>query len=257
MPESTIHGLSVVPRTVPNYALFREWTRLEGVSQRSNCLRGATIYSPGEAADCIYLLKSGKIKIVRTGADGKRLIVHLVGPGEIFGESALVGEACRENSAEVLEDAVLWVIPVKPVQDWLQAHPEAWHEMASFFARRLRYLENAVDRLLFGEVEERVIRLLLELAKQYGDPSSEGLNLKIQLSQREFAHLIGSTRETTSSILNQLAKRGLIRIRRRRLSICSVENLAQAIRKTSLPPKIPPRSEGAPRSMAVREARSV
>lgn len=255
IPEVT-HTLTVVPRVGSNFGVFREWARLDGVLQRSPCPRGSIIYSPGEPADCIYLLKSGKVKIVRSGSDGKRLIIHLVGPGEIFGETALVGEAYRESFAEVLEDAALSIIPCSAALEWLRLRPEAWHEMAGFLAKRLRSAEGAVERLLFGEVEQRVIRLLLELAKQYGDTGLDGVTLRIELSQREFAHLIGSTRETTSSVLNQLAKRGWIRIRRRRLAICSMDELTQAVQKM-LPPKIPPRSEGPVRVMVVREARSV
>src|SRR5712692_327320 len=251
-----MHTLTVVPRVGSNFSIFREWARLDGVSHRSPCLRGTTIYSPAEPADCVYLLKTGKVKIVRSGSDGKRLIMHVVGAGEIFGELALTGEQFRESSAEVLEDATFSVIPVSSALEWLRLHPEAWHEMAEFLARRLRSAEGAVERLLFGEVEQRVMRMLLELAKQYGDPGADGVNLRIELSQREFAHLIGSTRETTSSVLNQLAKRGLIRIRRRRLAICSMDNLSGAIQK-ALPPKMPPKSEAAPKVMSIREARSL
>ncbi len=251
-----VHTLTVVPRVGSNFSLFREWARLDGVSQRSPCLRGAIIYSPGEPAECVYLLKTGKVKIVRSGSDGKRLIIHVVGAGEIFGEMALTGEQYRESSAEVLEDASLAVIPCGSALEWLRLHPEAWHEMTGFFARRLRSAEGAVERLLFGEVEQRVMRMLLELGEQYGEPGVDGVNLRIELSQREFAHLIGSTRETTSSVLNQLAKRGLIRIRRRRLAICSMDNLSQAVEK-ALPPKMPPKSEGTPKVMSIREARSL
>lgn len=179
-------------------------------------------------------------------------------PGEIFGEVALLGEAYRENSAEVLEDATVWVIPCKSVLDWLGPRPQAWRQIALLFGKRLRFLEGAVERLLFGGVEERAVRLLLELARQYGEPAPDGINLRIELSQKEFADLIASTRETTSSVLNQLAKRGLIKIRRRRLAICSMEALSQAVRK-GLPAKMPPRSEGPPKPalVAAREAQSV
>ncbi len=233
IPQQT-DGLTVVPRPVAAFSLFREWTRLDGVSMKSLCPRGAAIYAPGETADSVYLIKAGKVKIVRPGPDGKRIIAHLVSAGEIFGEGVLAGEAHRGNLAEVLEDASLRVIPAKSVLDWVRPRPEVWRELAFLFAKRLRFLEGAVERLLFGEVEERAVRLLLELAKQYGEPGPDGIGLRIELSQREFAHMIGSTRETTSSVLNQLAKRGLLKIRRRRLAICSLESLARSIGLTAL-----------------------
>lgn len=216
---------------------------------KSLCPRGATVYAPGEAAESVYLIKAGKVKIVRPGPDGKRIIAHLITAGEIFGEGALVGEPYRDNLAEVLEDSSLWVIPAKSALDWMRPRPEAWRDLALLFAKRLRFLEGAVERLLFGEVEERAVRLLLELAKHYGEPGPDGVYLRIELSQREFAHMIGSTRETTSSVLNQLAKRGLLKIRRRRLAICSLEDLARAIGATA-PVRIPPKPEPLPKLVA-------
>ena len=65
------------------------------------------IYFPEERSDNIYLLKEGKVKISRVSEDGKKMTLHLIGPGEIFGESAILGQEKRENIAEVVEDAVI------------------------------------------------------------------------------------------------------------------------------------------------------
>lgn len=232
-------------------ALFNDWTRLDGATQRSNCQRGTVVYAAGDPSDCVFLLKSGAVKIVRSGPDDKRLIAHLVGPGEIFGEMVLLGETPRADSAEVLEDGALWSIPRKAVLEWLRLHPETWQAVAALLGWRLRSLEDAVERMLFCDAEQRVVWLLLELARQYGVPVENGVDLKIELSQKELAHLIGSTRETTSSILNRLRKQGLIRIRRRRLSICSLADLSRA---AHLPPKRPPEAERPGRAAAVRSA---
>lgn len=223
---------------------FREWTRLDGVLHRPHFKRGAVIYSPGDPSDHVFLLKAGKVKIVRVGPDDKRLIVQLVGPGEIFGELALLGETHRENAAEVLEEAALWMIPRKTLLEWLRPRPEAWQTLAAVLGKRLKTVESAFEGLLFLEVEQRLVRFLLRLAEQYGEPAEDGVNLKIELSQRELAHLIGSTRETTSSILNRLCKKGLLRIRRRRLAISSMADLSALAAKT-FPPKLPPKAEEA------------
>jgi CRP-like cAMP-binding protein len=190
------------------------------------------------------LLQSGKVKIVRAGTDRQRLIVRVVGPGEIFGELALMGETQRESSAEVLEEAAVWVVPRRPVLEWLRPRPEAWLTLAGVVARRLRQLEGAAESLLF-EVEQRVIRMLLQLAEQYGEPGPDGVKLKIALSQRDLADWVGSTRETASTVLNRLRKKELIRIGRRCLWIRSVSDLA-ALAQQRLPPRRPPGAEQLP-----------
>jgi len=234
-------------------ALFRELARLEGATERPSSRRGTVVYSPGEASESVFLLKSGKVKLVHVGPGAKRLIAHLVGPGEIFGEAALIGESHRGHSAEVLESASLWVIPRRALLEWLRSHPEAWRALAAVLAQRLRGLQWAVERLLFWEVEQRVVRLLMALAEQFGEASPDGIELNIELSQKELAHLIGSTRETTSSALNHLRRQGLIQIRRRRLCIRSLADLAR-VAPPALPPKRPPKREKAAGAVAVRSA---
>ncbi len=234
-----------------SWTSFREWTRLDGAVQRSDYRRGSVVYSAGDPSDLVFLLKSGKVKILRHGPYQKQLIVQLIGPGEVFGEGALLGETHRENSAEALEETTLWVIPRKPLLDWLAPRPEVWLPLATLLGRRLRNLETTVENLMFLEVEQRLVRVLVFLSSQYGEPGEDGVHLKIPLSQRELAHLIGSTRETTSSILNRLCKQGLLRIRRRRLAICSLENLT-ALAESALPAKRPPRPEE--RAAALRTA---
>lgn len=219
---------------------FREWTRLEGVAQRLRCRRGEVLYSPGDASDSVFVIKSGKVKIGRQGGNGKAVILHLVGSGEFFGEMSLLGETHRENTAQVIEEAAVWVVPRKILTEWLRPRPEAWQSIWTVVYRRLRSLENTVERFLFWDVEQRLIRLLLDLANQYGEPSPDGLSLKIELSQKEVAQLVGATRETTSTALNRLGKRGLIRIRRRRLTLTSLAELT-SLMQPLLPPRIPPR----------------
>ncbi len=241
----TTRELGGAPPTVTGP--FRDWVRLEGVVLRSRCRRGTLAYRAGDPADALFLLKSGKVKIGRADGDGKALILQILVPGDLFGEMALLGETHRPSSVEVLEEAAFWVIPRKSVLEWLQPRPEAWQILAGLLGRRLQAVEAAIERFRFWDVEQRVIHLLLELAQQHGEPVVDGIHLKLQISQKELAQLVGSTRETTSSILNRLGKRGVLRIKRRRLTISSMAELAAIGQAAALVPRRPPGAEEAGR----------
>ena len=101
--------------------------------------------------------------------------------------------------------------------------------MLRLVGERRRQMEARVEGVLFAGVNERLLELLIDMGRRYGVPVPEGLALRVQLSQKEIAHLIGSTRETTSSTLNQLRRDGLIFIQRRRLIIRDMDKLERAL----------------------------
>ena len=82
------------------------------------------IYFPDDPSNSIFLLKAGKVKIYRVSEDGKTTTFHLLGPGEIFGESALLGEEKRENIAEVVEDAIICSMDKNMFYDLMTNYPE-------------------------------------------------------------------------------------------------------------------------------------
>ena len=92
-------------------------------SKMSKITRKEIIYFPEERSDNIYLLKEGKIKISRVSESGKKTTLHLVGPGEIFGESSILGQDKRENIAEVVEEAVICSINRKMFLDMMASNP--------------------------------------------------------------------------------------------------------------------------------------
>jgi CRP/FNR family transcriptional regulator len=185
---------------------------------------------PGDSSDQVYLLRSGRVKICKSTPEGKEWILTLVEPGEIFGELALTGEEARQDTAEAVEDVVLATVRREHVL-WLAGRkPTLALRLMKVVGDRRRQMETRVEWVLFAGVHRRLVELLIELAKRYGVPVPEGLALRVQLSQKEIAHLIGSTRETTSSTLNQLRKAGLIFIQRRRLIIRNLDELERSRR---------------------------
>ena len=189
----------------------------------SDLERGTLLYVPGDTADRLFFLSSGRVKISAPSHGGKQCILQVVEPGEIFGESILFGRQQRKATAEVIEKASVTVIPGEAAASYAESHPEFWKSYSQQLGGRVRDLEEQVQWVTFLEVEQRIARLLLRWGKSHGSPVGR---MQLHLSQRDVAGLVGATRETTSAALNRLRRDGCLSIGRRCLVVESVDKLA-------------------------------
>ena len=199
----------------------------DGVTKFSPNRRFATLYSEGSPADTIFFLESGLVKIYKRGDEGKEIILQVVAPGELFGEQALGMELSRAVAAEVLQEGVIYAIPRDLFMRFCETRPEIWRQIAELLVVRKRQLEKKIELLCLRDVEYRILYYLAELADTVG-LKADGQEHSIPLSQGELASLIGATRETTSTTLNSLARRGLVKLGRRQLMISSLDTLRAA-----------------------------
>ena len=188
------------------------------------------------------MLLSGRIKISVVGPGGKHCLFHIVEPGEIFGESAILGEQKWQSGAEVLERAAIVMVPVRSAQEYVDRHPQFWASFAPLLRRRMRNLEQQIQWVSFLEVEQRIARLMLRWAESHGTAAGD---MEMRLSQRDLAGMIGATRETTSSALNRLQRDGCLEIKRRRVSLLSLDRLRERAGAETTSPPLPDLGEQA------------
>jgi CRP/FNR family transcriptional regulator len=176
----------------------------------------------------VFFLESGLVKIVKHGPDNREVLLNLVRPGEIFGEEALLLGGARQTAAEVVQEATVVIVPKDIFLKFCNHDVDCWRQLAELVAKRLLELEQKVELLLMRDVEHRILYYLAELAEAVGtqEPGEEGYT--IQFSQGEIASLVGATRETTSSTLNMLARKGLVNLGRRRLVVTDPAVLRRA-----------------------------
>lgn len=196
----------------------------EGVTRLMNCRRFTVLYSADNPADSLFFVDSGLVKIVKHGPDNKEVLLALVRPGEIFGEEALLLGGPRHSAAEVLQEGTIFVIPKELFARFCSETPQVWRMLAELLAKRVCDLEQKVELLLMRDVEQRILIYLADLAEAVGVSQEDG-GCAVQFSQGEIASLVGATRETTSSTLNALARRGLLQLGRRKLIVSNPETL--------------------------------
>ena len=191
---------------------------MEMMDQKSKMKKSSkreVIYFPEERSDNIYMLKEGKVKISRVSEDGKKMTLQLIGPGEIFGESAILGQEKRENIAEVVEDAVICSINRTMFQEMLANNPKMNLSINKFIGLRIRKIQAHVEDLVFKDAHERVVAFLKRYAKTFGKEMIDGWMVRPFLTHQEIADLTATSRQTVNSILNDLVTNQDIKYTRR------------------------------------------
>ncbi len=191
---------------------------MEMMDQKSKMKKSSKheiIYFPEERSDNIYMLKEGKVKISRVSEDGKKMTLQLIGPGEIFGESSILGQEKRENIAEVVEDAVICSINRTMFQDMLANNPKMNLSINKFIGLRIRKIQAHVEDLVFKDAHERVVAFLKRYAKTFGKEMIDGWMVRPFLTHQEIADLTATSRQTVNSILNELVTNQDIKYTRR------------------------------------------
>lgn len=187
-----------------------EADELERMAESLRLERGERLYNLGDAAERIFMVRSGTVRLFRSSEGGKEVNLALLGSGELFGEQILGGESHREDSAEALGDATVWAFGARELDSFVRQRPAMAMRIIRMVGNRLQRVETKIRDILFHDVRTRLARTLADLAQDFGESCPEGRRIRCRLTQTDLAQLIGSTRETTSSIFNEFRRDGLV-----------------------------------------------
>jgi CRP/FNR family transcriptional regulator, cyclic AMP receptor protein len=167
-----------------------------------------TIFSQGDAAEAVFYVQAGKVKLTVVSQQGKEAVVAILERGAFFGESCLAGQLIRTASATAVEDSTIVRIDKDAMIRVLHEEPTfAELFMAYLLAHTIRIEEDLVDQL-FNSSEKRLARVLLLLAHFGKEGKPETVITKI--SQETLAEMIGTTRSRVSFFMNKFRKMGFI-----------------------------------------------
>ena len=189
--------------------------------------RGKRLFTESEPGDRLYVVREGKVKLVRRSSDGRENMLTLVGPGEMLGELSLFDPGPRTSSATAVTDAVVLELDHDQLTDWLNQHPSVALHLLQALARRLRRTTEARADLVFSDASGRVARALLDLADRFGEPMDDAVRVTYDLTQTELAQLVGASRETVNKALGEFAQRGWLVREPRSVLLLDRERLEQ------------------------------
>ena len=199
--------------TYDDFLQFRSIGNLNKYSKKE------TILLPESPYRFVYMISKGIVKVYRLSKKGRETIIRILKPYEIFGENAVIDHIMSTESVEAMDECEILLIPRSDFLQVLSSDPDLICKFNRLILLRNIELENRLADLAFREVHVRAIRNLLRLAQKYGRDTGEGILLDLKITQYEFGSIIGATRETTSSILNQLRRERLINFNGRKIII--------------------------------------
>jgi CRP-like cAMP-binding protein len=207
----------------------QELARLESCSQARTFPAKAFIYSPRDAADSVLLLADGRARLVSFNDDGKQTILAFLEAGDLFGELAVAGVGSREEYAETLAISTVVRMPRDELEAIMLQHAPLSLAITRLIGLRRRRIERRLQHLLFRSSRDRLVHLLLELADDYGEPTSEGTRIRLKVSHQDLADVIGTTRESVTLRLGELQREGLVKVVRRTIVVTDRPRLAETI----------------------------
>lgn len=190
-------------------ALLADVARLCG-SRRVRA--GDLLFSEGDAAEFLPLLLAGRVKLSRSGPDGREQVLHLVRAPASFAEAAVFGPGVFPATAEVIEGGELAVVPRPALLDLLRRRPDVALALLASMSVWLRRLADLVEGLTLHTVEERVAGYLLSAFSRAGPALARGAQIRLAEPKRLIAAVCGTGPEVLSRTFRRLAEDGVVRV---------------------------------------------
>jgi CRP/FNR family transcriptional regulator, cyclic AMP receptor protein len=193
----------------PPFNVNKFLATVDGGRTISNYRKSQTIFSQGDAADSVFYIREGKVKVTVRSDQGKEAVVALHGKGDFFGEGCLNGQPLRLASAVAMADSAIMRFTKAAIVRTLREQPRFAEKFMSYLlARNARVEEDLVDQL-FNSSEKRLARALLLMAN-FGKDKSPAEPVIAKISQETLAEMVGTTRARVNTFMNKFRQLGFV-----------------------------------------------
>jgi CRP/FNR family transcriptional regulator, cyclic AMP receptor protein len=203
-----------------------ELAHLSGLAERRVYKPRETIVEKGAPANEFFVLLRGRAKVGTPGADGSHAAVNVMGPGEVFGEIAILDGQPRSATVTTLEECEMAVVDKAAFNNLLSASPSMAVKLLNVLARRVRELTTRIEDRAFLDVPARLAKQLLWLAGKHGIERGPAVRIDLKLSQQELGDLVGATRESVNKQLREWTRSGILKQERECIEIFDLDELA-------------------------------
>ena len=206
-------------QTVPLFSELSEEAlgSLAGLASRRRYPKDTVVFFENEEGDSLFMIFEGRIKVTILGDDGREIILTMLGPGDLFGEMALLDNEPRSATAIAVEESELMSLHRTDFQAVIAENPEVSAALIRVLSARLRHANHQISTLALLDVYGRVARVILDMAREEGRRLKDGQIAFRRATHQEIANRIGTTRETVTRMLKDLERQGLIRVEGREI----------------------------------------
>lgn len=198
---------------------------LRAIAQPRRFARNELVFHAGAPGKHVYFLRSGRVKIYQPAHSGKEVILWFCFPGDMFGLAEVTQGGGRVVNAVACESSEVFSVSQAQFSEFLQRHPHAALLVMQVLSCRLRTLGDVLVNLVNDDAPTRIKKLILRLGALQGLRDGQDIHIRIPLTHQEIADMVGTTRQTVTSVLGQLQRQGLMTLENRRIHIDSLELL--------------------------------
>ena len=200
-----------------------ELAELNGRLRRRRLARGQTLFLEGDPGTSLCIVETGRVKLGLTSPEGREIILTLLGPGDVFGELALLDGQPRSANASAVEPSDVLLLARDDFLAFLRQRPELATVLLATLSGWLRRLTTQMQDVAFLDVPARLARTILRLAE--AEEAAHGKPVTPPLTQTDLAGMVGTTRETLNKWLGFYEDEGLIRRDKRQIVVLRPDKL--------------------------------
>ncbi len=190
-----------------------------------NFSKGDLIFEPSQKADKVYFISSGQVKITSDKQSEKSITKAILGPGEVFGELAILGNKERRDYAIAMEKTEICEISKDNLTGLFREHNPLYLFMMNLIGNRAVEMEKRLESLVFKDSRSRIIEFLVDLNAKKGQRVGYEWVVRKFITHQEIANLTATSRQTVTTVLNELKTKNIITFNRKRLLIRELDQL--------------------------------
>lgn len=198
-----------------------ELTSLAAGTKRCAYPRGTFVFVEGEQGDGFHILCKGLVKLCHMTPDGREAVLHLIRPGNMFGEAAVFQDGSYPASAVAMESSETLLLSTQPLKDLIAANPGLALRMLGALSLRLRMFTRKLESMTTRDAAQRLAAYLVHRQRLQGGAT----DVRLDVSREVLANMLGTARETVSRVFSRLAETGIISLSGRTLRILDEERL--------------------------------
>jgi len=190
--------------------------------------KGHVIFAAGDISDRVFLVESGWVKIYRLSADGKRVTVgRMRSPGELMGLAETLLEVERTCFAGAISNVSMVVLRKNQFEALMAQHPFLAIKVSKLLAVRMREAEGIIHEMVCWQAPGRLALMLMKMGDRCGKQTKNGIILDVQLTHEEIASMVGTSRQTVTSLLNTFKQEKSIAYEGRTIRILDPDKLSK------------------------------
>jgi len=202
-------------RVLPLNSPLRAIPGIDRVSRSRIYPKGAVVFHEGSVARGVYVLSSGQAKVSISSADGKKIIIRVAGGGDVLGLYAGLTGRSFEATAEMLEGGRVDFISRQDLLTLMGRQQTSGLDLVEVFSRQFsEFVDHTRMLLLSQSALEKLAGLIIRWGRDFGERTTDGLRVRITLTQEEIAQMIGASRETVTRLFSTLKRDQIIRVKR-------------------------------------------